>query len=55
MKHPASVEEFKKKKERNVCDKCKLKFLNGRMYKAHMAKHHAHLWKQMQQTEKVTG
>ena len=32
LKAPSSVEEFKKEKNKNVCEKCKLKFLNGRIY-----------------------
>ena len=52
---PRSVEDFKKEKDTNVCNICKLKFLNGRMLKGHMAKHHPEIWKEMQKNTEVSG
>ena len=46
LKTPSSVKEFKKEKNKNVCEKCKLKFLNGRMFKGHMSEHHPEMWKE---------
>ena len=52
---PQSVEDFKKEKDTNMCNICKLKFLNGRMFKGHMAKHHPEIWKEMQKNTEVSG
>ena len=55
LKAPSSIEEFKKEKNKNVCQECKLKFLNGRMFKGHMSEHHPEMWKQMQKNTEESG
>ena len=55
LKAPSPIEEFKKEKNKNVCQECKLKFLNGRMFKGHISEHHPEMWKQMQKNTEESG
>ena len=55
LKASSAIEEFKKEKNKNVCKKCKLKFLNGRMFKEHMSEHHPEMCKEMQKNTEESG